>query len=209
MLVIISHIDFFILLLLAVFGYVGYRSGFYNSLLGLSGFYIGVIISFLALPLAAKFFYFVLQLPPNMSIILGFSFVFALVMLLHVFFMQYIHKVIKMEVEDKFNRLSGIVIGLYKGSLIVSLLALGFCMLPMQTMVNNIESKSIFLPRIKRVLPANYDYVRRFVPGLRSYQDSLEVTYKRLGVVARRTDGGKLFCDATSIKPSIPLRNEC
>jgi membrane protein required for colicin V production len=177
----ISYADFAIIALLVILGYEGYRAGFFNELLGVGGLFLSLIITLILLPHAAKFFNYVIELPPNMSILMGFASVFVISLLLYTLFLQWLHTIMKMEVVDWFNRISGTLLGIYKGIAIVSLLALGFSLLPLPELVRTTEDRSLFLQPVKYFMPVNYNYVRRLIPGTPSFEDALRNTLAELG----------------------------
>ena len=178
---VINLIDFVVILLWAMFGYLGYRWGLYSGLLNLFGLFFSLAWSLILLPFFAKLFSYVLELPASMSVLLGFTVIFAVVMLLYLFFSQWIQTIIRMEVRDWFNRSSGTLLGLYRGVLLVSLLAIGFTLLPLPKLVDNVESRSPIFRFVKRVTPLNYNYIRMLIPGLISFNDSLAAARKSMG----------------------------
>lgn len=178
----ISYADFFIILLTVIFGYEGYRSGFFNGVLSIGGIFLSLIITLIALPYSARFYHVVIELSPNVSIIMGFSTIFVISLLLHTLFLQWLHTIMKLEVVDWFNRITGTLLGLYKGFLILSLLALGFSFLPLPELIKYTEERSTFLQPIKSFLPANYNYFRKLVPRSPSFEESLKNTYAMLGI---------------------------
>jgi uncharacterized membrane protein required for colicin V production len=151
----ISYADFTIIVLTVIFGYEGYRSGFFKGILSVGGFFISLTVSLAALPYAARFFNYVIELPPNISILMGFISIFVISLLLYALFLEWVHKIMQMKVEDWFDRIAGTVLGLYKGILAVSLLALGFTLLPLPEVVSQTEQHSLFLQPVKYFAPVN------------------------------------------------------
>lgn len=177
----ITPTDVVIVMLVALSGYAGYRNGFYDGLLRISGFFGAVTISLVLLRYVARFFNFVLELPPNMSVLLGFSFIFGLLMLLQVFFMHWMHTIIKMEVVQWFDVTFGTILGAYKGLLVASLLALGFSLLPLKpSTIQRMESESMFLTQTRFLLPQNFNYVSLLIPVLPSFENSLNLALSGL-----------------------------
>jgi hypothetical protein len=76
-------------------------------------------------------------------------------LLLYALFLEWVHKIMQMKVEDWFDRIAGTVLGLYKGILAVSLLALGFTLLPLPEVVSQTEQHSLFLQPVKYFAPVN------------------------------------------------------
>lgn len=177
----ISYADFSIIVLTVIFGYEGYRSGLFKGLLSVGGFFISLTVSLAALPYAARFFNYVIELPPNISILMGFVSIFVISMLLYTLFLEWVHKVMQMKVEDWFDRIAGTLLGLYKGVLAVSLLALGFTLLPLPEVVSRTEQHSLFLQPVKYFAPANYNYFRKLVPRTPSFEETLKLTFEVMG----------------------------
>ncbi|MDZ7344727.1 MAG: CvpA family protein [candidate division KSB1 bacterium] len=180
----ISYADFTITLLIVLIGFDGYRSGFFHEITTLGGFFFSLLITLISLPQASRFFYEVVQLQTNMSILMGFSSIFFIMLLLYTFFLQWLNSVMKMEVVDWFNKLSGAMLGIYKGTLIASLLALGFSLLPLSDLVQEIEQSSLFVQGIKKFLPANYDYFSRIIPGAPSFEQALKAAQSVVGALS-------------------------
>ncbi|MGH7493925.1 MAG: CvpA family protein [bacterium] len=178
---VITFADFTIVAMCILFGYLGYRMGFYDSLLALIGFHFALGLSLPLMRYTVSFFSFVLELPPDMSLLLGLSFLFGLFTLLWVFFSQWIHSLVKMQVVEWFNRGAGILLGSYRGFLIVSLMALGFSILPLTQAVTYTETYSTLFRRIRCFLPMKYNYVRRLVPRTPSFEQTLIGTLRGTG----------------------------
>jgi uncharacterized membrane protein required for colicin V production len=177
----ISYADFSIIVLTVIFGYEGYRSGFFKGILSIGGFFISLTVSLAALPYAARFFNYVIELPPNISILMGFVSIFVISMLLYTLFLEWVHKIMQMKVEDWFDRIMGTLLGLYKGVLAASLLALGFTLLPMPEVVSRTEQNSLFLQPVKYFAPRNYNYFRKLVPRTPSFEETLKNTFAVMG----------------------------
>ncbi len=177
----ISYADFTIIALTVIFGFEGYRAGFFKGLLSVGGFFISLTVSLAALPFAARFFNFVIELPPNISILMGFVSIFVISMLLYVLFLEWVNKIMQMKVEERFDRIMGTMIGLYKGVLASSLLVLGFTLLPIPEVVNRTEQNSLFLQPVKYFAPANYNYFRKLVPRTPSFEETLNNTFAVMG----------------------------
>jgi uncharacterized membrane protein required for colicin V production len=178
----ISYADFSIIVLTVIFGYEGYRSGFFKGILSLGGFFISLTVSLAALPYAARFFNYVIELPPNISILMGFLSIFVINMLLYALFLEWVNKIMEMKVnEEWFDRIAGTLLGLYKGVLAVSLLALGFTILPLPELVQRTEQRSLFLQPVKYFTPVNYNYFKRLVPRTPSFEETIKSTFAVMG----------------------------
>lgn len=178
---VITFADVTIVALCILFGYLGYRSGFYDSLLALIGFHFALGLSLLLMRYTVGFFSFVLELPPDMSVLLGLSFLFGLFSLLWVFLSQWIHELIKMVVVEWFNRAAGMLLGGYRGFLLVSMMALGFSILPLTQAVTYTETYSSLFRSVKCFLPLKYNYVRRLIPITPSYEQVVIATLRGTG----------------------------
>ncbi|MDZ7360271.1 MAG: CvpA family protein [candidate division KSB1 bacterium] len=176
----VSYADFTIIALMIIFGFEGYRAGFFKGILSISGFFFALVIAVVILPYSARFYNFVIELPANISIIMGFTTIFVLLLLLYALFLQWVHSIMKMEVVDWFNRISGTIIGLYKGLLTVSLLSLGFSLFPMPDLVKSTEARSVFMIPVKYVAPYNYNYIRKLNPYTPSFEETLKKTFAQM-----------------------------
>jgi uncharacterized membrane protein required for colicin V production len=163
-----------------IFGFEGYRAGFFKGILSIGGFFFALVFAVVVLPYSARFYNFVIELPANISIVMGFTTIFVLLLLLYALFLQWVHSIMKMEVVDWFNRISGTIIGLYKGLLTVSLLSLGFSLFPMPELVKSTEARSVFMIPVKYVAPYNYNYVRKLNPYTPSFEETLKKTFAQM-----------------------------
>jgi len=176
----ISYADFSIIAVMIIFGFEGYRTGLFNGILSIGGLNLAIIVAVVILPLAANFFNYVIELPPNISIVIGFVTIFVACLLLYAFFAEWLRKLIKMEVVDWFNRVSGTIIGLYKGLIAASLLALGFSLLPPAAVVKSTEDNSVFMRPVKYVAPFSYNYFRKLYINAPSFEATLQNSYARM-----------------------------
>jgi uncharacterized membrane protein required for colicin V production len=179
--------DVVIVALVALSGYAGFRGGFYDSLLRLSGFYLAVTISLALLQYVARFFNYVMQLPPNMSLLLGFSFIFGLLMLLQVFFMHWMHQIIKMDVVKWFDLAFGTILGAVKGLFAASLVTLGFSLLPLAREIQTTETRSLFFRPTRCVLSQNFNLIGKLFPLVPNFESTLAATAPRLAGADDRT----------------------
>jgi uncharacterized membrane protein required for colicin V production len=176
----ISYADFSIIAVMIIFGFEGYRTGLFNGILSIGGLNISLIIAVLLLPFAATFYNYVIELPPNISVVMGFVTIFVAILLLYAFFAEWLRKLIKMEVVDWFNRISGTIIGLYKGLITASLLSLGFSLLPPAAMVKSTENNSVFMRPVKYVAPYSYNHFRKLYLYAPSFEATLQNSYTRM-----------------------------
>ncbi len=178
---VITFADVTIITFIFLFSYVGYRSGFYDSLLRLMGFHFALGLMLLLMRYTVGFFGFVLQLPPDMSLLFGAAFLFGLLTLLWVFFAQWIHNLIKMQVVEWFDRIAGALLGAYRGFLLVSLLALGFSILPLTQTVTYTETYSLLYRQVRCFLPLQYNYVRRLIPVTPTFEQNIITALRGVG----------------------------
>jgi len=176
----ISYADFSIIAVMIIFGFEGYRAGLFNGILSVGGLNIAIILAVVILPFAANFFNYVIELSPNISVVMGFVTIFVSCLLLYAFFVEWLRKMIKMEVVDWFNRVAGTIIGLYKGLITASLLSLGFSILPPAAMVKSTETNSVFMRPVKFVAPFSYNSFRKFYLEAPSFDETLEKSYTRM-----------------------------
>jgi len=177
----ISYADFIIIALMIILGFEGYRTGFFHGLLGVGGLFISMIITLLTLPYSSRFFNYVIELSPNLSILMGFLSIFVISLLLYALFLQWLHSIMKMQVVDWFDKVFGTLFGLYKGLLTISLLAIGFSLLPIPQVVQATENNSLFLKPVKYFAPTNYNYFRKLFPTAPSFEYTLRYAYAQMG----------------------------
>jgi uncharacterized membrane protein required for colicin V production len=176
----LTSADVAIVLIISLFGYLGYQRGFYNSLLAYMGFHFALGWSLLFMRYTAGFFSYVLELPPNMCLLLGMSFLYGFFTLMWVFFSQWVHTLIKMQVVEWFNRFAGAALGVFRGYLLMSLTALGLTLIP-TSQVAYAESHSLLYNRVKCYLPWHYNYVRKLTPIVPSFEENIIASLRRAG----------------------------
>lgn len=176
----ISYADFTIIAVMIIFGFEGYRTGLLNGILSIIGLNLSLILAVVILPLAASFFNNVFKPPPNISIVMGFLTIFVVCLLLFTFMAKWFRKLIKMEMVDWFNRTSGAFIGLYKGLMTASLLALCYSLLPPSTVVQSTEKNSTFMRPVKFIAPLSYTAFRKSYINAPSFEATLQNAYIRM-----------------------------
>lgn len=176
----ISYADFTIIAVILIFGFKDYRTGLLNGILSIIGLNLSLILAVVILPLAANFFNYTFEPRPNISIVMGFLTIFVACLLIFIFVAKWFRKLIKIEVVDWFNRMSGAFIGLNKGLMAASLLALCYTLLSPSAVVQNTEKNSIFMRPVKFIAPLSYNAFRKSYLNLPSLEATLQNAYTRM-----------------------------
>lgn len=117
-----NYIDVVILIILAIYGLTGFFKGFVRSLISLIGFITAVYLSFrFFLPLA-NFMHAYLGFSLEILSVLSFIFLFLLIVIIASLIGNKIHGMLSKTSLGLINRIIGVIFGLLKGMVILSLL---------------------------------------------------------------------------------------
>ncbi len=168
-----NWIDIIIIILLAVAVGIGFKKGLVQEIVGIIAL---VIAFFLALKLhlvaATMLTKMISGLPKHIAPTVGFVTVFLVVFLAITVVGWILSKIIKATPLDLADKIGGMVIGLVKGALIISVILLLLALAPLPKEFNKKLDRSGMIRSIRKVAPLVYEKSKGLWPKAQKlYQD--------------------------------------
>jgi membrane protein required for colicin V production len=172
-----NWIDIIIIILLAVAVGIGFKKGLVQEIVGI----IALIIAFfLALKLhmiaAAMLTKMIPGLTRPIAPTVGFVAVFLVVFLAITVVGWLLSKIIKATPLDFADKIGGMVIGLVKGALIISILLLLLALLPLPKEANRKLDRSAMIRSIRKVAPMVYEHTKGLWPKAKELYKEFDKT---------------------------------
>jgi len=196
----INIFDFILLAIVIWYAARGYRIGFFGELIGIAGVAIAMAIALRAIVPAAPFFGRMLNMSAGVSVIVIFFLVYLIILIALKYFESFIRRHADLKFADALNRAFGSVIGLCKGALIASLLAVFITGLPLMDSIRNYTQASKLRSTFAGIAPHFYDALRTFIPGDKKFATYWQDTVNQFKREQVDSDITKLLWDLNTDK---------
>jgi uncharacterized membrane protein required for colicin V production len=163
-------LDFIIIGALVLFGFFGYRHGFFKKVFGLVSFILGLVLATKCMGPCGALLERWLDLSPEISFVVGFFSVFLLVILLQKVLYRLLVK--KEGSVDLVNRLAGMLIGLAEGLIGISLVLLMVSVFGAPSEKTKRDS-SLYKPALN-FAPRLFDFALEMIPTSKKFYDILK-----------------------------------
>ena len=170
----INYLDFALVAVLSFFAAKGFRKGFFHELVGFIGVILALALGLRALEPVAPMVSDLLNISAGKSAVIVFFLVFIGVLFILKYAENWVHKHAHLKLADALNKAIGGVIGLAKGAIVASLLALLLTLSPFTLVVQNQVEKSSVHRAVEGIAPFMYDQLRAFMPGKKRFVGYLE-----------------------------------
>jgi membrane protein required for colicin V production len=170
----INYLDIALIAITLFFAAKGFRKGFFHELVGFIGVIVALALALRALEPFAPVVSNLLNISAGKSAVLVFFFVFSAVLFLLRYAENWVHKHANLKLADALNKAIGGVIGLAKGAIVASLLALLLRLSPFTFIVQQQVEKSAVHRVVEGIAPFIYDQLRAFIPGNKRFVGYLE-----------------------------------
>ena len=167
-------LDLVLILLLAAFVYKGYRVRFFKEFVGLIGLLLAVTSGLFGVQFFAPRLFENSRLTFGASAVLAFLILFAFILVAYRYFERWIYKHAELKMTDKIDQWLGLLVGLTKGLIVTSLVALALALVPISDTVSNYVATSLFHPYFETAGPGIYNKARKFIPGAQEFVRYLE-----------------------------------
>ncbi|MDQ7052096.1 MAG: CvpA family protein [candidate division KSB1 bacterium] len=168
------YIDLFLVFIVILFGYKGYRKRFFSEFVSFLGFMAALAGGLMALPLLAPKIVTATKLTFGASLATAFLLGFAFIWVAYRYVEKFIYKHAEFKMTEKLDHTFGVIIGVVKGLFVASLLAIFLKSVYISGELTEQVNNSNFVPFAESVGPAMYDRMRKFIPGARSFVAYLE-----------------------------------
>lgn len=170
----INYLDIVLIAVLLFFAAKGFRKGFFHELVGFVGVLAALALSLRALEPLAPFVSDLFDISAGKSAVAVFFVIFSTTLFLLKFAENWVHKHAKLRLADALNKSIGGVLGLAKGAVVASLLALLLSLSPFTLVVQNQVETSKMHNIVEGIAPFIYDQLRTFIPGNKRFVGFLE-----------------------------------
>ena len=163
----VNWIDFLIVVILVRACYIGASRGFGQELFGSLGAVLALILSMRYFEQLGQIiaYFSPIELPTLLANALGFVAIAFGIIFIFKIIEAFSGKVVKVEFHSFINKMGGVVFGLLKGCLWISLLLLFLFMLPSSYLENSIRSKSLTGEYFLKIGPAIYMKLIEYISG--------------------------------------------
>lgn len=172
-----NWIDPVILILLALAIGIGFKKGLMQEIVGIialvAAFFFALALHKVAASILAKVFP---NIPKYITPTAGFVAMFLLVFLAITIIGWLLAKIIKATPLDFADKIGGMIIGLFKGALIISILLLLLALLPLPKEVNTKLDRSTMIRIIRKVAPLVYEKSKGLWPKAQELYKEFEKT---------------------------------
>lgn len=174
----LTFIDFLILVPLAVAGFTGFRNGLLREVLGLGGVLLALFLGFRYMTEVRLWLQPYVNTEEVWLSVLAFVLIFGLVFAAMQLLIRILEGVLKAALLSVPNKLLGMLFGLFKSGLFLSLLSI--LLLAFEQPSEQARSESVLYPYIVQVAPMAYDVLAYFYPNTDSFAESVEDALRRL-----------------------------
>jgi membrane protein required for colicin V production len=170
----INYLDIILVIVLIYFAAKGFRKGFFHELVGFVGVLIALALALRMLEPVAPVVGNLFDISAGKSAVIVFFIVFTSVLFILKYAESWVHKHANLKLADALNKAIGGILGLAKGAVVASLLALLLSLNPFTNVVQQQVEKSPVPRAVEGISPFIYDQVRAFIPGKKRFVTYLE-----------------------------------
>lgn len=163
-------IDIVIVLVVLFGGVLGYRDGLFRKILAMTSFFIGIIVATEFMGIWGRVLYEIFGFSREICYMLAFFSIFTVIVVLQNFLYYMVGEIGGL--GRVVNRLGGILIGLFQGSLAISLVLLLLSVFEIPPASVKGES-SLYKPFLN-VAPRVFDFASVFLPESKSFYGELK-----------------------------------
>ena len=169
-------IDIIILIILAIFCIKGFFRGFIMEAFTLVGLILAYVIALREMSALAALIGRAVRVPPWLATALSFFLIFIIVIVFCRIMAGALRKLMRWSLLGSLDRGGGVIIGIIKGALVTSLLALLISMIPVTEEMRQIQRDSYLFGRVRNVAPAVFNVIKRAVPQTKTFYDEVRET---------------------------------
>jgi uncharacterized membrane protein required for colicin V production len=167
-----SVLDLIILLYVIPFAILGYRDGFFKKSMGVLALLLGLIAATKLMAKAGKWVSKGFHAPPELSNIIAFFLVLALVVIAAKLLYRWIKGRTDQDIPKMFSRIAGAAIGAFEGLVATSLVLILLYVVD-QPSLKLRQNSALYRPFIQ-LAPAVFDYSTMWVPESKAFLDELK-----------------------------------
>jgi membrane protein required for colicin V production len=169
-----NGIDITILVIVGFFGIKGLFRGLVIEIFTLIGLLVGYVIALREMGDLADFLERVFHIPELIANALGFLLIFIFITLLFRWIAGGLRRFLKWTFIGWLDRGSGLLFGLFKGTLITSLLLLLVSLIPLPNNLKEEENGSLLCQPVRSVAPAVFNFLKDAFPRTKDFYEEVK-----------------------------------
>jgi membrane protein required for colicin V production len=174
-----NTIDIIICSILAFFLIKGLFRGLIIEVFTLAGLLVGHVVALKGFSTVTAWIDSAVKLPALLVTSISFLIIFLGILVLFRVTAGFVRKFAKWTLLSWVDRLCGGVFGIVKGSLIASLLALLFSLIPLSSEMEKTQEESLLFTPIRSVAPAIFNFVQKTFPKTKDFYAELKDGFSR------------------------------
>lgn len=176
-----NTIDITILVIIGFFAVKGLFKGVFLETFTLMGLLLGYVLALRWMDVPASCIQRILAIPSLLASTLGFILILMGVVVVFRILGGMIRKLAHWSLLGWIDRAGGFIIGVFKGTLVTSLLILLISLIPMSEELAAEEKNSLLFSPVKTVAPAVFNVVKRVVPRTKEFMEEIRETLDETG----------------------------
>jgi len=169
-----NSIDIIILVILGIFCLKGFFRGIIVEVLTLVGLVVAYVIALREMSTVAGWIERAVHLPSLISTALGFFMIFLLIVLFFRWVAGAVRRITQWIFLGWIDRGGGMLFGIFKGALIVSLLILLVSLVPFSKELEREQKNSLLFKPVSVVAPAVFTFIKRVFPQTKDYYEEVK-----------------------------------
>ena len=166
--------DFVIIIILGIFIFNGFRKGFLREIAGLFGIIIAFILAVRLMDDFSVVISHYLGLSPRVAVIVTAAAIFILVIVAFILAAKILRKLMELATLGWIDRVLGSSLGLLKGVIIVSVLALILSLIPAGQDFSRKQDESYLFNPMKKAAPFMFNGIMKIVPAASDFYGELK-----------------------------------
>lgn len=171
-------IDICIVVILAFFGIKGLIRGIILEVFTLVGLLIGYIVALREMSSVTGFVIRYIHIHELFLNVLSFIVIFLAIIFIFRWLAGLLRKFAKWTLITWVDRLGGIAFGVFKGSLVASLVILLVSLLPLPESVEEVQNQSVLFKPVRAVAPAVFNLFEKMFPETKDFYDEVREGFK-------------------------------
>lgn len=170
-----NWVDILIIIFVLRCGYIGFRNGLFGEIFRSIGIITAIVVSIYNCGRLGKYIsdhsflsLFHSKILSIIALVIATVFIFSLIR-------AAVARLVKVEFGPRFSRIGGVLLGMARGGVLASLILVILLWLPTSSIEATIHERSYLGPSLIKVVPAIYDGLIRFYPGVEAPPKSEEI----------------------------------
>lgn len=174
-----NTIDMIILVVVGIFCVKGFSRGIILEVFTLIGLLIAYIIALREMDVIAGFINQLVSLPLIVVNSLGFVLLFVSILFLFRWVAGMLRRIAQWSFMGWLDRGGGMILGIFKGTLITSLFALFVSLIPLSEGIERMEEQSLLFQPVRSVAPAVFNFFKSTFPQTKNFYDEVREGFSR------------------------------